>query len=143
MVAFVVPLLLMLAMVAPIGWLMQRRPADAPLTWGEAMVGSIWVTAILFLAFGIIPHQFIVWADSDLGWRSDRFIVGPGEVLADLPFVIPYTALRDIIVVNLHVVFAVGMVMLWAKWQKRGAAPAVADDSVTSDYGRPLVASNE
>ena len=143
MVAFVVPLLLMLAMVAPIMWMMNRRPADAPLTWGEAMGGSIWVTAILFLAFGIIPHQFIVWADSDLGWRSDRFIVGPGEVLADLPFDIPYTALRDIIVVNLHVVFAVGMVMLWAKWQKRGAVPAVADDSVTSDYGRPLVASNE
>jgi hypothetical protein len=142
MVAFVVPLLLMLAMVAPIMWLMNRRPADAPLTWGEAMGGSIWVTAILFLAFGIIPHQFIVWADSDLGWRSDRFIVGPGEFLADLPFVIPYTALRDFIVVNIHVVFAVVMVMIWAKWQKRGSAP-VADDTFISDYGRPLVDSNE
>ena len=138
MVAFFFPLLLMLAMVAPIPWLMQRRPADAPVTWGEAMVGAMWVTAILFLAFGIIPHQFIVWADSDLGWRSDRFLVGPGEVLDSLPFVVPYTALRDIMVVNLHVIFAVGMVMMWARWQTRGSKPA-GDDTVSSDYGRPLL----
>jgi hypothetical protein len=138
MVAFFFPLLLMLAMVAPIPWLMQRRPADAPVTWGEAMVGAMWVTGILFLAFGIIPHQFIVWADSDLGWRSDRFLVGPGEVLDGLPFVVPYTALRDIMVVNLHVIFAVGMVMLWGRWQTRGAKPA-GDDTISSDYGRPLV----
>jgi hypothetical protein len=142
MVAFVFSLLLMLAMVAPILWLMGRRPAEAPLTWGEAMGGSIWVTTILFLAFGVVPHQFIVWADSDLGWRSDRFIVGPGEYLDELPFDIPYTALRDFIVVNLHIVFAVGVVMIWAKWQKRGTEP-VADDAFTSDYGRPLVDSNE
>jgi hypothetical protein len=141
MVAFVVSLLVMLAMVAPILWLMKRRPADAPLTWGEAMGGSIWVTAVLFLCFGVIPHQFIVWADSDLGWRSDRFLVGPGEVLADLPFDIPYTALRDFIVVNIHVVFAVVMVMLWARWQKRGEVSA-GDVTVDSDYGRPLVDSN-
>ena len=141
MVAFVVSVLLMLAMVAPIPWMMKRRPADAPLTWGEAMCGAIWVTAILFLCFGIIPHQFIVWADSDLGWRSDRFLVGPGEILGDLPFDLPYTALRDIIVVNLHVVFAVGMVMLWARWQKRGELEA-DDATPSSEYGRPLVESN-
>jgi hypothetical protein len=105
------------------------------------MCGSVWVTAILFLCFGIIPHQFIVWADSDLGWRSDRFLVGPGEILADLPVEIPYTALRDIMVVNLHVVFAVGTFVLWARWQKRGATPA-GDDTVVSDYGRPLVDSH-
>ncbi|MEL7208290.1 MAG: hypothetical protein AAGK32_08695 [Actinomycetota bacterium] len=138
MVSFFFPLLVMLAMVAPIPWLMQRRPPDTPTTWGEAMFGALWVTCILFLAFGVIPHQWIVWADSDLGWRSDRFLVGPGEILADLPFDIPYTALRDIMVVNIHVVFAVGMVWLWAKWQNRGQEPA-GDDTISSDYGRPLV----
>lgn len=138
MVPFFFPLLLMLAMVAPIPWLMQRRPADAPLTWGEAMVGAMWVTGILFLAFGIIPHQFIVWADTDLAWTKDRFLVGPGEILDALPFVVPYSALRDIMVVNLHVVFAVGMVKMWGQWQTRGAKPP-ADDTLSSDYGRPLV----
>ena len=138
MVPFFAPLLLMLAMVAPIPWLMQRRPADAPLTWGEAMVGAMWVTGILFLAFGIIPHQFILWADTDLAWGSDRFLVGPGEVFDALPFDVPYSALRDIVVVNLHVIFAVVMAKMWGQWQTRGAKPP-ADDTVSSDYGRPLV----
>jgi len=138
MVAFVVPLLLLLAMVVPVVVLMQRRPADAPLSWGEAMVGSVYVAAMMFLAFGVVPHQWIVYADSDLGWRSDRFLVGPGEILDGLPFDIPYTVMRDSIVVGFHVVFAVAMVLLWARWQKRGAKPA-APSSTDSDYGRPLV----
>jgi hypothetical protein len=138
MVAFVVPLLLLLAMVAPIMRLMRTRPADAQLSWGEAMVGSFWVAAMMFLAFGVIPHQWIVWADSDLGWRSDRFLVGPGEILADLPVEIPYTVLRDTGVIIFHVVFAVALVVLWANWQKRGSK-APADDTISSDYGRPLV----
>ena len=138
MVAFLVPLLLLLAMVVPIVVLMQRRPADAVLTWGEAMVGSVWVATMMFLAFGVVPHQWIVWADSDLGWSKDRFLVGPGEILDSLPFAIPYSALRDIVVVSLHVIFAVGMVKMWAMWQTRGAKPA-ADDTISSDYGRPLV----
>jgi hypothetical protein len=141
MVAFACSVLALIVMTVPIVLYGRRRPRDQVFTWGEAMLGSVYVASIAFIAFGISPHQFIVWADSDLGWRSDRFLVGPGEVLADVPFDIPYTALRDFIVVNIHVVFAVAMVMLWARWQKRGEVSA-GDVTVDSDYGRPLVDSN-
>ena len=140
MVAFVVSVLALVVLTVPIVLIGKRRPRDQAFTWGEAMVGSIYVTVILFIAFGISPHQFIVWADSDLGWRSDKFLVGPGEVLDNVPFEITYEALRDIVVVTLHVVYAVAMVLMWSWWQTRDAEPA-GDDTITSDYGLPLVKS--
>jgi hypothetical protein len=117
---------------------MGRRPADQIGTWGEAMVGAVYVFGTLFWVFGVVPHQFILWADSELGWTVDKFLVGPGEILDNLPFVIPYSALRDIMVVNIHVVYVIGWVKVWAEWQNRGKAEPVVE-AKTSDYGRPLV----
>ena len=91
------------------------------------------ITEREFLCFGVIPHQWIVWADSDLGWRKDRFLAGPGEVLSDLPFDIPYTALRDSVVVILHVIFVAGVIVLWSKWQKRGEQVTEALSNLWSD----------
>jgi hypothetical protein len=138
-VAFVTSVLVS-AVLFGIGVLyMNRRPADQKGTWGESMVGAVYVFGTLFWIFGVVPHQFILWADSDLGWRVDRFLVGPGAILDNLPFVIPYSAIRDIMVVNIHVVYVVGWVIVWKKWQLRGKAEPVAAETITSDYGRPLV----
>ncbi len=117
---------------------MNKRPADQKGSWGEAMVGAVYVFLTLFWVFGVVPHQWILWADSELGWTVDKFLVGPGEVLDKLPFVIPYSALRDIMVVNIHVVYVLGWVKMWAAWQNRGKAEPVVE-AKTSDYGRPLV----
>ena len=105
MVAFVASVLISIGLFGVGIWYMHRRPVDPKGTWGESMVGAVYVFGTLFWIFGVVPHQFILWADSDLGWRVDRFLVGPGEILSNLPFVIPYSALRDIMVVNIHVVY--------------------------------------
>lgn len=138
MVAFVSSLILSVAMTAGIVWYGKRRPADTYLTWGDAIRGSTFVFALIFLAYGVVPHQFILWADGELNWRADRLIAGPGEILLDLPFDISYQTIRDIIVANIYVVFAVVNMMLWAWWQKRGA-PKPAEEIEESTYGRPLV----
>ncbi len=138
MVAFVASVLISVALLGGGMWAMNRRPADQVTTWGEAMVGATYVFGALFWVFGVVPHQFILWADTDLGWTVDRYLVGPGEVLDKLPFVIPYSAIRDIMVVNIHVVYVVGLVKFAAAWQNRGKAEPVVETS-TSDYGRPLV----
>ncbi len=138
MVAFVASVLVSAALFGGGIVYMNRRPVDQKGTWGEAMVGAVYVFGTLFWIFGVVPHQFILWADSELGWTVDRFLVGPGEVLDNLPFVIPYSALRDIMVVNIHVVYVLGWVKVWAAWQNRGKAEPVVETS-TSDYGRPLV----
>jgi len=135
-VAFVVSTLITLLLVAPIPWYAARRPVDARLTWGEAMAAAVYIFFIFFFAYGVVPHQFIQWADAELGWRKDKFLVGPGGVLEAVPFDITYSALRDIMVVNIHVVFVAMHIYLWAYWQNRGKREPAAEP--VSTYGRPL-----
>lgn len=130
-------------LVVPIG---KRRPVDRKATWGEAMIGGVFVFAVLFLAFGVVPHQFIDHADRNLGWRRDKIVYGPFGILkpqalnGPFPFTVSYEALRDIVVVVIHA-FYIGMMMyLFSWWQKRGAVKP--KEIETSTYGRPLVKTN-
>ncbi|MBU3716964.1 MAG: hypothetical protein FGM45_01500 [Actinobacteria bacterium] len=121
----------------------KRRKPGAPVSWGEAMIGSTFIFAVLFLAFGVVPHQWIDHADKNLGWRKDKPLLGPGGILrakssgGSFPFEVSYEALRDIIVVVIHAVY-IGLFMYLAVWwQKRGQVQA--KEIETSTYGRPLV----
>jgi hypothetical protein len=117
----------------------KRRPADAPLSWGEAMVGAMYVTFGLFWAFGVVPHQWLSHAEGNLAMRSDAILAGPGSTgwLQDFPVVITKATLSDFVAVNLYILaFAVAIAM-WAVWQGRGAKQT--DEIETSAYGRPLV----
>jgi hypothetical protein len=125
--------------VIPVG---KRRPVDRKSTWGEAMFGSAYVFGVMFLAFGV-PHQWIDHADKDLGWRKDKIIYGPFDLLkpqamgGPFPFTISYEAVRDIIVLVIHGIFFALMIYLFAWWQKRGVVKP--KEIETSSYGRPLV----
>jgi hypothetical protein len=96
-----------------------------------------------FLAFGIVPHQWIDHADKELGWRKDKLLFGPGDIFkseaqgGSFPFDISYEALRDIIVVVIHAIFIGLMVWIFVWWQKRGKDEQKQIE--TSTYGRPLV----
>jgi hypothetical protein len=126
--------------VIPVG---KRRPVDRKSTWGEAMFGSAYVFGVMFLAFGVVPHQWIDHADKDLGWRKDKIIYGPFDLLkpqamgGPFPFTISYEAVRDIIVLVIHGIFFALMIYLFAWWQKRGVVKP--KEIETSSYGRPLV----
>ena len=138
-VSFVAAVLLSLAIV-PYG---KRRPVDAPFSWGEAMIGATYIFGVLFLAFGIVPHQWIDHADKDLGWSRDKLLVGWGGFLESqeaggwFPFTLQYEAVRDTVVVLLHVVFFGLYIWLAVWWQKRGEEKP--KELPTSSYGRPLV----
>ena len=141
-VSFVATTLLALAAI-PYG---KRRDPGRKNTWGEAMIGSTYVFAVLFLAFGVVPHQFIVHADNDLGWRKDKLLYGPFDLLkpdslgGPFPITISYQAVRDIIVIVIHAFYLGLMMWLFSWWQKRGALAAAASKQIeTSSYGRPLV----
>jgi hypothetical protein len=137
-VAFVASVLVSVLLIGGGVLALKRRPAGKPTSWGEAMVGATYTFGTLFWVFGVVPHQWILWADADLGWTVDRFMVGPGDVLENLPFVVPYSALRDIVVVLIHVVYVAIAVIYAGAWQNRGKSEPVVETS-TSDYGRPLV----
>ena len=132
--------LLMSYLVIVVG---KRRPVYRQATWGEAMFGSAYVFFVIFLAFGVVPHQWIDHADKELGWRKDKVIFGPFNIMkpqefgGQFPFTISYEALRDIVVLGIHGVYIGLFIYLFAWWQKRGEVKQV--ELPSSTYGRPLV----
>jgi hypothetical protein len=122
----------------------KRRPRGTPFSWGEAMLGATYSFGVMFLAFGVVPHQWIDHADKDLKWNRTRIIYGPGGVLKPQtlggwnPITLQYQAVRDIIVVLIHVYFFGLLIFIWNWWQKRGADTSTKQIEVSS-YGRPLV----
>ena len=145
MVAFAVSLLVTAAMVWGVDVYRQRCPVDKEFTWGEAMLFATYVFLVLFWAYGVVPHQWLTWADSELNWRPDRFIVGPsmpwtgdqGIIEWALPFTTTYLVLRDLIAVGIYGVALAGNIVMWNQWQNRGVEKEEAEP--TSEYGRPLV----
>ncbi len=141
--AFLVSLIASFVMSMAIVWYGKRRPVGAPLSWGETMIGATYVFLTLFIAYGIMPHQWITHADADLAWTKDKIIFGPGDILKPeslggwLPLTLQYEAVRDTIVVLLHAVFFGLHIWIAIWWQKRGDVKA--KELPTSTYGRPLV----
>ena len=139
LVSFIGALVMALAII-PYG---KRRPVDAPFDWGQAMLSSVYIFGALFVAFGIVPHQWIDHADKNLGWSKDKLLIGWGGFLKPQsqggwnPITLQYEAVRDIVVVLLHVVFFGIYIFLAVWWQKRGAVKP--KELPVSTYGRPLV----
>jgi hypothetical protein len=138
-VSFVVTTAMALAVI-PYG---KRRKPGQPTTWGEAMVGAVYAFFVMFLAFGVVPHQFIDHADKELGWRKDKLLNGPFDLLqakaygGNFPFTLSYEAVRDIVVLVIHGVYIGLMIYLFVWWQKR-SEKAASKELETSTYGRPL-----
>ena len=159
MVAFLVSLIFSFAMVAVIVRVARNRPVGTPLTWGEAFVAGIFVFTLLFLLYGVVPHQFLNWADSGLEWRSDKIGIplgplgGPlnghlgvkdgllfpeGVPLPNGHFILTAQVLRDILVAGLYIGFLLAQIKMWLWWQKRDQRKPDQGE-LTSAYGRPLV----
>jgi purine-cytosine permease-like protein len=122
------------------------RSPDQPTTWAEAMTGALAVLVLFTLVYGVIPHEWLTFANSYLNMSSDRFIKEPFW-----PFYntvkLPFSAIRDTVAALIYVVGIGGNVVLWVKWQERltpkpepaegaGAAEVIR----TSRFGRPLKA---
>ena len=87
MVAFVFSLIATIVLTAIAPLYARRRPQGTPVTWGEAMVAALFVFFVMFIAWGVLPHQWLTYADNDLQWRKDKIVMGPGDVLDSvLPF---------------------------------------------------------
>ena len=147
MVAFIASLIITALMVAVIVLVARRREPGTPLTWGEAFAAGTFVFGLLFLLYGVVPHQWLAWADNELGWRSDSIgIPTPfGRLFEDgLTFggrgrvLITAQSVRDVIAAGIYIAGLGVNFWMWLWWQKRGRKPATAE-LPTSAYGRPLV----
>ena len=83
------------------------------------MLAATYVFFVMFLAFGIVPHQWIDHADKNLGWSKDNIIYGPGGILKPQsaggwnPITLQYEAVRDIVVVLIHVIWFGLLICIW------------------------------
>lgn len=126
-----------------------RRSPGKSLSWGEAMTGATAVFALMFWIYGVVPHLWITFSDSELSWRESRALVGPmlpswwaggdqGLFEWALPFSLNYEIVRDSIAALIYVIALAGNVWIFLLWQKRGL-PEPEEPEETSRYGRPLV----
>ncbi|MDQ3679113.1 MAG: hypothetical protein M3378_00920 [Actinomycetota bacterium] len=148
MVAFISSLLitaLMFLVVLAVG---HSRPPGKALTWGEAILAATFVFTLLLLAYGIVPNQWLLWADNELGWRQDAFGIpnpfGKSFLEGGIAFggrgriMISKEAIRDVIAAGIYIVALGGQFATWKWWQSR-AERTVRSDVERSAYGRPLI----
>lgn len=144
MIAFLASMIALVAMVALALLVARRRPPGTPLTWGEGFVAATYVFFVLFLAYGIVPHQWLAWADNELQWRRDVFFFGEGGItfFGRGRILFPKEVMRDIVAAGLYVVFLLAQIVLWLRWQKRdkGAGTGKRPELVSA-FGRPIVKS--
>jgi hypothetical protein len=131
--------LLALAMAAVVS--RDLRSPDQPTTWAEAMAGAVAVTVLFTLVYGVIPHEWLTFANSYLNMSNDRFFAWAGDRLVKMP----YSAVRDTVATLIYVVAIGGNVVLWVRWQDRltpkpepAEGAAAAQVVRTSRFGRPL-----
>ena len=110
------------------------------------VVGIVVFALTLFWIYGVVPHQWLTYADNELGWRVDKLLVGPtgigftdGEGLVSwlLPFELTYLIVRDIIAVTIYGLGLAANVKMFGLWQERGKVAPIEVEQST--YGRPLV----
>ena len=148
MVAFLVSLIITAMMCAVVLFVARRRTPGTPMTWGEGYLAGTFMFALLLMLYGIVPNQWLSWADNELGWRSDSFGVptpfgrlfengltfgGRGRIM------ITAQVVRDIIAAGFYIVFFTAQCAGWLWWQKRGKRAPATPEIETSAFGRPLV----
>ena len=144
MVALTLSVIVTLVLTGGIVAYINRRPAESSHTWGEAMFAAMVVFFMMFWVYGVVPHQWLAWADNELNWRSDKLFVGPGGILKPQtqggwnPITLNYVVIRDLIAVIIYGVALGANIVLWGMWQNRGQV-AVEPEPERSDFGRPLV----
>jgi hypothetical protein len=117
------------------------RSPDRTTTWAEALVGAMAVFLMMTLAYGVVPHEWLTFANSYLNMSTDRFVSWPLDRLVKLP----YSAFRDIVATLIYVVAVGANLVLWSKWQSRLTPPPAAAEGAavsatvrTSRFGRPV-----
>jgi hypothetical protein len=167
-VAFYGSFLALVIVVALVFAYGRKRKLGTPITWGEAVVGGLALFAIMFLAYGTVPNQWLLWASGKyLNWRSDAVGIPAGPLHKILSHTLDnhwYSGkrnvlfpngitffgrgrvrvvkehVRDAIAAGFYIVFLGAQMSLWTAWQRRGKKAAEkAAIAPVSSYGRPLV----
>lgn len=115
---------------------------NQPMTWARATIAAFLAWIALVFYFGIVPSEWLNFAQSDLEWSGQVvFVTIPAFLMLGNTVEISYSALTDMISGGYHVAM-LGVAAVFAlqvqkikEGRPAGAGPAEAK----SPYGRPLV----
>ena len=139
-------------------WALPKRINDG--TWAEVIVGAICSFAMMAFIYAIIPHEWITFATSYLGFTSDAKVSTGGQFVLNtwldgnlwtkrtrvIPFEVTFEALQDQATLAIYVIGATINIKLFSAWQKRNEpvkATSESDDAISkpsklSRFGRPI-----
>ena len=118
-------------------WVLNQK-----MTWARATVAGMiaWVTLVFF--FGMVPSEWLNYAQTDLDWSGQRvaLTIPPILVLGNT-VEISYSVIKDSISMGYHLVMLGVAAVLALQLQKikEGRPASAAPAEKKSPYGRPLV----
>jgi hypothetical protein len=141
-------------------WTRIPKKSAEPATWAQTILGGMAVFALMILAYGTVPHEWLNFGSSYLQFGKDTYVVQQGQWIGNLPpFDITRAVVVDAVAAGMYVVFATINIYLFAAWQKRPVAePATEGEAEAaapagrlarlrrrskgvSAYGRPVTTS--
>jgi len=142
---------LLLVGVAVVGYLATRPKRSAePATWAATILGAISLWALLILAYGTVPHEWLNFSSAYLDFGKNTFALRQNAIV---PIDVSREAVAHIVVSGIYIVLLSANVALFVQWQQRKVAePAAEGDDTpaarapwfrrrlqrTSAYGRPV-----
>jgi hypothetical protein len=112
------------------------------MTWARALFAAVIAWVELVLIFGMVPSEWLNYAQTDLDWSSQRTaVVIPPVLVLGNDVEISYAAIKDSISMGYHIVMLVAAAVFVLQLQKmKQGRPASAEKAApTSPYGRPLI----
>jgi hypothetical protein len=118
-------------------WVLNQR-----MTWARATVAAMisWLALLFF--FGIVPSEWLTYAQTELKWSAQTVaLVIPSILVLGNTIEISYAVLKDSISMGYHIVMlGVGAVLaVQIQKIKEGRPPSAQPSEQKSPYGRPLV----
>lgn len=115
---------------------------NQPMTWARATIAAFIAWIALVFYFGIVPSEWLNYAQSDFEWSGQEIaLVIPPILVLGNTVEISFAVLTDSVSGGYHVVMLVAAAVLALQIQKmrEGRPPSAERPEPKSPYGRPLV----
>ena len=127
----------MLVVGALLVWVLNQK-----MTWARAVFAAFVTWIELVIIFGMVPSEWLNFAQTDLDWSSQRVAVTiPALLVLGNDVTISWAAIKDSISMGYHLVMLGGAAVFAIQLQRmrQGAPPSAEKAEPRSPYGRPLV----
>jgi hypothetical protein len=112
------------------------------MTWARALFAATVTWVELVIIFGMVPSEWLNFAQTDLNWSSQRvaLVIPPVLVLGN-DVEISWEVVKDSISMGYHIVMLVAAAVFALQLQKmnQGAPASAEKPQARSPYGRPLI----